>query len=104
MTGHRLVYLDSALDDFDEIAEYLTDKVDLEFAREFTGRLQDRCVGLAGIDGLFGQSRSNLATGLRSTPHGSYIIFFRYAVGQLHIVKVLHAARDLEALFEVARY
>ena len=100
MTVYQLVYLDSALDDFDEIAEYLTETVDRDFALDFVVRLQNRCVQLADIAGVFGQSRSALANGLRSTPHGNYIIFFRYAQEDIEIVKILRAARDLEAIFE----
>jgi plasmid stabilization system protein ParE len=36
---------------------------------------------------------------MRSHPHKSYVIFFRYAGDELEIVNVLEGHRDIEAFF-----
>lgn len=46
-----------------------------------------------------GQSREDLAPGLRSLPLGNYIIFYRPAETGIEVVRVLHGARDMRRLF-----
>lgn len=46
-----------------------------------------------------GRSRDDLETGLRSHPKGSYIVFYRIAKQNVEIARVLHAARDIDAIF-----
>ena len=36
---------------------------------------------------------------VRSTPHGSHVIFFRYIGDSLEIVSILHGSRDLHDYF-----
>jgi toxin ParE1/3/4 len=42
-----------------------------------------------------GTDRGDLGPGLRSTPFGSYLIFFKAAPGGVQIVRVLHGMRGL---------
>ncbi len=44
-------------------------------------------------------SANELAPGLRSFPVGRYLIFYLLDSGCLRIVRVLHGARDIDALF-----
>lgn len=46
-----------------------------------------------------GRTRDDLETGLRSHPKGSYIVFYRIAEQRVEIARVLHAARDIDAIF-----
>lgn len=46
-----------------------------------------------------GQMRNELAPRLRSFPVGRYLIFYLLDSGCLRIVRVLHGARDIDALF-----
>jgi toxin ParE1/3/4 len=46
-----------------------------------------------------GRRREELSPRLRSIPQGSYIVFYRIAENQIEIVRVLHAARDIEQHF-----
>ena len=46
-----------------------------------------------------GRDRSRLAPRLRSHPHGRYVIFHRIIDSGIQIVRVLHAAHDIPALF-----
>ena len=43
--------------------------------------------------------RPELSDGLRGFPTGDYVIFYREAGPAIEIVRVLHAARDIVALF-----
>ncbi len=47
-----------------------------------------------------GRNRPELAPRLRSFPVNNYIIFFRPMENGIEIVRVLHGARDIPALFE----
>jgi toxin ParE1/3/4 len=50
-----------------------------------------------------GREREELAPGLRSFPFRRYLIFYRLFAGGIEIVRVLHAAQDVPALFGVER-
>ncbi len=47
-----------------------------------------------------GRARPELFAGLRSFPLGSYVIFYLSPKSGIEIVRVLHGARDVEALFD----
>jgi toxin ParE1/3/4 len=46
-----------------------------------------------------GRRREELAYSLRSTPSGSYLIFYRISDSNIEIVRVLHSARDIESIW-----
>mgnify|MGYP001258239030 FL=1 len=46
-----------------------------------------------------GRPRDELAEGIRSFPIGQYIIFYQPVPGGVEIVRVLHGARDIDAIF-----
>ncbi len=48
---------------------------------------------------MIGRARSDLAPELRSFPVGNYITFYRPKDGFVEIVRVLNAARNIEAMF-----
>jgi len=43
--------------------------------------------------------RDELAPGLRSLPVGNYVVFYRGREGGIEVIRVLHGARDIDALF-----
>ena len=47
-----------------------------------------------------GRQRDELAPGLRSTPVGKYIVFYRVQRAMVEVVRVVHGARNLPSLFE----
>lgn len=47
-----------------------------------------------------GRARNDLAVGVRSFSVGRYIVFYRAHLSTLEIVRVLHAARNVEAFFD----
>ena len=46
-----------------------------------------------------GRERMELSEGLRCFPVGSYLVFYRLWASEIAIVRVVHAARDLDELF-----
>jgi toxin ParE1/3/4 len=46
-----------------------------------------------------GRARPELARNLRSFPAGRYLIFYRPHPDEVKIVRVLHSARDIHAIF-----
>ncbi|MDA0346703.1 MAG: type II toxin-antitoxin system RelE/ParE family toxin [Verrucomicrobia bacterium] len=88
-----------ALEDLRQIRDYIAeDNVDV--ARRFIASLRDHCQKLDQAP-LIGRARNELAEGIRSLPFGHYLIFYRVLnTGKPEIVRVLHGARDLEALFD----
>jgi toxin ParE1/3/4 len=54
---------------------------------------------LLAVTPAIGRERPELAPGLRSLPFGSYLLFYRVSDDGIDLVRVLHAARDLETIF-----
>ena len=48
---------------------------------------------------LSGRARPELRNDLRSAPYGNYLILYRPTDSGIDIVRIVHGARDLEALF-----
>jgi len=49
---------------------------------------------------LMGRSRDELSPGLRSQPFGRYVIFYQPLSDGIDVVRVIHSARDIGALFD----
>lgn len=45
-----------------------------------------------------GRSRPEIHEGLRGVPVGNYILFYRPEHGGIELIRVLHGARDIDAL------
>lgn len=94
---------DAAEADLVEITEFI--------ARQDPGaaaRLLDHCFDRFEMfvrQPLIGESCNHLAVGLRQFPVGNYVIFYRIAetTGVIEIVRVLHGARDLDAVMRKHR-
>jgi toxin ParE1/3/4 len=61
--------------------------------------IRKQCRMLARFPGV-GRARDELAPGLRSFPVSPFVIFFRVVDDAVEIVRVLHGARDFEAIWE----
>ena len=96
----QLIYLDTAIDDLDVIETYLDVAVGEFTAEAVVERLRVRCRRIAELSGLLGTDRGDFRVGLRSTPHESYVIFFRYTANAVEIVNILHASRDVAAHYD----
>jgi len=56
--------------------------------------------GLMAESPLIGQAAEELAPQLRRLPVGAYLIFYRPTDFGIEVVRVLHGARDIDALFQ----
>lgn len=93
----RLIYLPAALADLRAITLYIADDSP-ERAGSFVDALRKTAVQTAERPRSF-PAREDLAPGLRVARHGRYLIFFQAVEDEIHIVRVLHSARDLTHLF-----
>jgi toxin ParE1/3/4 len=95
----RLVIAPEARRDLRGIRDYIA-KDNPQAARRVVMRLRDMARMLAGAPGL-GRARPELGPGLRSIVADRYVLFHRPLAGAsgIELARVLHGARDLDALF-----
>jgi len=67
-------------------------------ADDFIDLIDAKFQNLSRQPGL-GRRREELVAGLRSFPVGRYVIFYLQVQDCLQIVRILHGARDLDAVF-----
>ena len=67
----------------------------------FVGEIEQRCFALADFTER-GRARPELGPGLRSMPHGRYVIFYTPDLETVRIERILHGARDVEGGLEGA--
>ena len=66
-------------------------------ALSFIDELEIKCDALGGFPGT-GVVRHDVAADLRMLPHGSFMIFYREQEDHVRIERILHRARDVDAL------
>jgi len=94
----RFIITTPALRDVDEILRYIS-----EDNPEAALSLYDRLLQLFELlaeNPMIGRERPELQEGVGSFPEGSYVIFYRRWARDIAIVRVLRAARDLDAVFD----
>ena len=94
----RLAFTPSAEQDLEAIGDYIGAD-NPQRAISFMQELCEQCQRIAR-NPLGYQPRPELAAGLRSCAYGHYVIFFEVAAQEVAIVRVLHGARDLPAVFK----
>lgn len=92
----ELRFSERASQDLIEIGSFIARDNPMAAAR-FISELEQRCLLLAARP-LAGRERDELLPGLRSMPHGRYVIFYRPMENAVEIIRVLHGARDLRRL------
>jgi toxin ParE1/3/4 len=96
----RLRYSRTARKDLGQIYQYIRRKsASGTVALRFVTRLRRKCDELADAPIQMGRSRDELRPGLRSHPHGNYVIYFRYVGDVFEVVNVLEGHRDAVAIF-----
>lgn len=84
-----------ALRDLAEIWCFIADDSEAQADRFLDGL--DRSLALWATQPNMGRRRDELATGLRSFPHGRYVVFVLPHPHGIDVVRVLHAARDVSS-------
>jgi toxin ParE1/3/4 len=95
----RILRTPQAVDDLFEIWEYIARR-NAPAADALIRRLDDTFRTLASNPGI-GQTQDRFRPGLRCFPVGRYLIFYLTIDDGIEVVRVLHGARDLPALFGV---
>ena len=97
----RLTITESARADLREISAYIAQD-NPAAARRVVERLRAQARNLAATPGM-GRSREDLRPDLFSFPVGRHVLFYRPQPGGIVLVRVIHGARDLPALFSATR-
>lgn len=96
---YKLRYTPQAREDLIEIKRYIERKSgNRGVALRYTEKLRQQCRKLALVQGIIGTMRPEIGEGIRSFPHGNYIILFIYEGECLDIVTIVEGHRDLENL------
>jgi toxin ParE1/3/4 len=84
--------------DLDDIWIYIA-KDSLTNADKFIDRLLETVQKILSTAPLAGRQRDELGEGLRSLPFERYMVFYRVENSAVEIGRILHSARDIEAVF-----
>jgi toxin ParE1/3/4 len=81
-----------------EIALYIA-RDNPDAAMRLIDRMDEALHMLAGNPQL-GRERHELGSAVRSFALGNYVLFYRQAAQDIELIRVLHGARDLRAIFK----
>jgi toxin ParE1/3/4 len=84
--------------DLMEIAFHIAEQ-NPEAADRWLDLIEEKCQTLSRMPEM-GRKRFDLATGLRSLAVNNYVIFYRPVANGIHVIRVLHGARDIPSLFD----
>lgn len=93
-----LVFTRAAAQDMDKIWEYIA-RDNIPAAAQFTDTIEEKCHFLLRYPEV-GKACTDLAPDLYSFPCKDYLIFYRPNDCGIQIIRVIHAARNILALFE----
>lgn len=93
----RLEFSPAADADLVAIASFIA-RDNVPRAVAFVDELEAACAKLIDFPNS-GVARSEIRAGLRSKPHGSYVIFYSVLSAVIRIERILHGARDIDAAF-----
>ena len=83
--------------DIIEIWDYIADD-SLAAADRWVDRLGEQ-LRLLAAQPMMGRARDELAPGVRSFPFGRYVVFYAPLDDGIDVIRVLHGARDIDAVF-----
>ena len=95
----RVLRTTRARTDLLEIWHYIKDHSGENRADSVLRFLDQKCATLAASPNI-GRRRNELQPNLRSFAAGRYLILYRPVDGGIELVRVLHGARDITALFQ----
>lgn len=94
----RIVFTVQAEEDLEEIGDYIAADNPAR-AVSFVGEIREHCAKIA-LSPLAYAARPELGEGIRACSHKRYLIVFKPSEEEVLIVRILHGARDLPALFQ----
>ena len=94
----RATFAPEANQDLAEVWDYIAERDGFDPADEFISFLEQKCTLLADTPGI-GRVREEVAQGLHFFPVGRYVIAYNTTAYGIHVVRVIHAARDFASFF-----
>jgi toxin ParE1/3/4 len=94
----RIVHRPLAGVDISDIWDFIAEDSVIQ-ADAWVDRLDDK-LSLLATQPLMGRPRYELSPELRSHPFGRYVIFYQPLSDGIDVVRVLHSARDIDAVFD----
>jgi toxin ParE1/3/4 len=96
----KVVLTETAIRDLQSISDYFAEVAGEDVAATFDVQLKAACASLADFPRR-GRARDEIRAGLRTLLCArTFTIFYSVADGEVEIVHVIHARRDLAAAFE----
>ncbi len=93
----RVTRRPAAATDIFEIWDHIAED-DLSAADRWVDQLDEQ-FQLWATQPMMGRAREELAPGVRSIPFGRYVVFYAPIDDGIDVIRVLHGARDIDALF-----
>ncbi len=93
----KLLFRPGAQNDFLEIGTFI-EKDNPRAAAAFIATIREKCEALTANPDI-GRERPELIPGLRSFPVGQNVIFYCPMNDIVEIIRVIHGARDIDAIF-----
>ncbi|MGK7889807.1 MAG: type II toxin-antitoxin system RelE/ParE family toxin [Leptolyngbyaceae cyanobacterium] len=87
-----------AIQDIEQIADYLAQQSGLKQADQFLMDLDNKCAKILRFPNL-GRPRNEILPNLRSLPISNYLILYMPIGQDIEILRVVSGYRDLSALF-----
>jgi plasmid stabilization system protein ParE len=96
----KLRFSRTARRDLDGIFEYWARRATANIAGQLIYTITDRCALIAESPQM-GRSCGDIAPGVLIFPVGKYLIYYRKMRGAIHILQILHGARDQANAFRM---
>ena len=93
----RMELLPQAEHDLETIGDYIAED-SLRRAASFVRELKAQCRKIAQAPKAY-RPRTEFGATMRSCSHGNYVILFTENASLVQIVRILHSAMDIDALF-----
>ena len=98
--AHKVILTETALHDLQSISDYLAEAAGEDVAATYVAQLKAACLSLTDFPHR-GRPRDEISADLRSIPFARLVtIFYVVQRDEVHIVRMVHARRDLAAAFE----
>lgn len=91
-------FTEPAVQDLEQIYDYIAQD-NIEAAERLKTRLKNLWRSAAENPGI-GRKRDHWQPNIRSVREGNYLILYRPIEDGIEIVRIVHGARDIEALFD----
>lgn len=93
----KLAFTPTARRDLQEIGDYIA-LDSRQQAMRFVITLERFCAKLLSQPERYPLSPRHVERGIRRAPHRDYLVFYRVRDGTVEILRVLHAARDIDTI------